>query len=190
MNSKKFKRGSLGLCLVVVGLMLSGCGNNPNAAVSTATALPAMVAAVPTAAPTSTLAPVVMATAVAPTIIAVSTNAAPVATNASDPANVATADTSKVPVEVKDAYQAALTDLTKRTNLAATNVQLTRHTVQEFSDSGLGCSEAGSMYMQVITPGYVMTLEASGKTYEYHTDMTGRRVVLCGADGQPVKKLP
>ena len=32
--------------------------------------------------------------------------------------------------------------------------------------------------LQVITPGYKITLEAQGKRYEYHSD-TNRRVVRC-----------
>jgi hypothetical protein len=35
------------------------------------------------------------------------------------------------------------------------------------------------MYLQVITPGYRVILEAQGKQYTYHTD-TRRQVVPCG----------
>ena len=34
------------------------------------------------------------------------------------------------------------------------------------------------MYAQVITPGYLITLEANGQQYEYHTNETNV-VVLC-----------
>jgi hypothetical protein len=33
-------------------------------------------------------------------------------------------------------------------------------------------------YAQVITPGYLIVLQAAGRTLEYHTD-SGRRVELC-----------
>jgi hypothetical protein len=47
-----------------------------------------------------------------------------------------------------------------------------------WSDSSLGCPKPGQNYLQVITPGYKITLEAQGKRYEYHSD-TNRRVVRC-----------
>jgi hypothetical protein len=48
----------------------------------------------------------------------------------------------------------------------------------EWSDSSLGCPKPGENYLQVITPGYRVTLEAQGQSYEYHTDRT-TRVVRC-----------
>jgi hypothetical protein len=53
----------------------------------------------------------------------------------------------------------------------------------EWSDSSLGCAQPGMMYMQVITPGYRIVLEQSGRRYTYHTDR-GRRAVRCD-HGQP-----
>jgi hypothetical protein len=46
----------------------------------------------------------------------------------------------------------------------------------EWSDSSLGCPKPGETYLQVITPGYRVTLEAQGQRYEYHTDRTTRAV--------------
>jgi hypothetical protein len=48
----------------------------------------------------------------------------------------------------------------------------------EWNDSSLGCPKAGFNYLQVITPGYRITLEAQGTRYEYHTDQRGS-VVRC-----------
>ena len=48
----------------------------------------------------------------------------------------------------------------------------------EWSDASLGCPQEGFMYAQVITPGYLIILEAQGEQYEYHTDQT-TNVVLC-----------
>ncbi len=48
----------------------------------------------------------------------------------------------------------------------------------EWSDSSLGCPQPGMMYMQVITPGYRVTLEHNGQRYTFHTDR-GRRAVHC-----------
>jgi hypothetical protein len=47
---------------------------------------------------------------------------------------------------------------------------------KDFPDASLGVPEPGMTYAQVITPGYVILLNAEGETYEYHA--AGERVVL------------
>jgi len=49
----------------------------------------------------------------------------------------------------------------------------------EWSDAGLGCPGTGTVYAQVITPGYRILVEAGGIKYEVHTDEMGESVVLC-----------
>ncbi len=44
-----------------------------------------------------------------------------------------------------------------------------------FADASLGVPEPGVEYIQVITPGYIIILNAEGETYEYHA--SGERVV-------------
>jgi len=41
----------------------------------------------------------------------------------------------------------------------------------DWSDSSLGCPQAGMMYAQVITPGYKIVLETGGRTYEFHATL-------------------
>jgi hypothetical protein len=53
----------------------------------------------------------------------------------------------------------------------------------EWSDSSLGCPQPGMMYLQVITPGYRVTLEHNGRRYTFHTDRT-RRAVRCDSPSQ------
>ncbi len=48
----------------------------------------------------------------------------------------------------------------------------------EWSDSSLGCPQPGMMYMQVITPGYRITLEHAGQRYIMHTNR-GSHAVHC-----------
>lgn len=48
----------------------------------------------------------------------------------------------------------------------------------DWNDSSLGCPKEGQAYLQVITPGYRIVLEAKGNRYEYHSD-NGSRVVRC-----------
>jgi hypothetical protein len=40
----------------------------------------------------------------------------------------------------------------------------------EWPNSGLGCPQSGQLYLQVITPGWVIEVRADGRTLEYHTD--------------------
>jgi len=50
-------------------------------------------------------------------------------------------------------------------------------TAEEWSDACLGVQTPGIMCAQVITPGYLVELEANGAQYTYHTDQTGGIVV-------------
>jgi hypothetical protein len=50
----------------------------------------------------------------------------------------------------------------------------------EFSDASLGVPEAGKMYAQVVTPGYVIRLSLDGETHTYHA--TGDRVVVASPE--------
>ena len=45
-------------------------------------------------------------------------------------------------------------------------------------DASLGCPQAGTIYAQVITPGFQILFEAIGQSYSYHTDNIDR-VILC-----------
>ncbi len=53
----------------------------------------------------------------------------------------------------------------------------------EWRDTSLGCPQEGMAYAQVITPGYMIVLEAGGQTYEFHTNTTDQ-VVPCFEEGQ------
>jgi hypothetical protein len=56
-----------------------------------------------------------------------------------------------------------------------------------WNDSSLGCSKKGQSYLQVLTPGYRVTLESDGVVRTYHTDLAsgGRppQVVYCAGPG-------
>ncbi len=69
-------------------------------------------------------------------------------------------------------------ELAKRTGVDVSAITVTSVAPVEWNDSSLGCPDPATSYMQVITPGYQIALEADGKTYDYHTD-TKDRVVLC-----------
>jgi hypothetical protein len=73
--------------------------------------------------------------------------------------------------------QQAIADAAQRLGVAPASVTLVSVQPRDWSDSSLGCPRPGMMYAQVITPGYLITLEAAGKRLEYHTDQ--RKAELC-----------
>jgi hypothetical protein len=52
-------------------------------------------------------------------------------------------------------------------------------------DAGLGCPKAGVAYIQVLTPGFLVLLEADGQRYLYHTD-ENEIVILCKESDLPM----
>ena len=102
------------------------------------------------------------------------------------PKSVAPMPEVEVPPEAEQAVKLAQQDLVSTQGLAPGAVRVVVVEPVDWSDSSLGCPQPGMMYAQVITPGFLVVLEADGQTYTYHTD-TGRFVVLCeqesGASG-------
>lgn len=85
----------------------------------------------------------------------------------------------EVPAEADRAVMAAKQDLASRVGVDVEDVQIAEIEAVEWPDSSLGCPEPGKMYLQVITSGYRVVLQAQGQTFEYHTDR-GDRAVFCG----------
>ena len=75
-------------------------------------------------------------------------------------------------------------DLANRLEIAMDEIVTVSIELVEWSDGSLGCAERGMMYIQVLTPGYLILLESDGEQFEYHTD-TNINVILC-EDGRPV----
>jgi predicted small lipoprotein YifL len=84
----------------------------------------------------------------------------------------------KPPPEAEEAVRLAREDLAERLSLVSEEIRLVSVKAMEWSDASLGCPQPGMMYAQVITPGFLVVLEAGGQQYEYHTD-EGRFAVLC-----------
>ena len=68
-------------------------------------------------------------------------------------------------------------DLTQRANVPDSAITVKSAEPVEWPDTSLGCPIEGMMYAQVITPGYLIVLEANGQAYEYHASRTN--VVYC-----------
>jgi hypothetical protein len=68
-------------------------------------------------------------------------------------------------------------DLAGRVSAASGEITVKQAEATEWSDASLGCPMPGVMYAQVITPGYLIVLEANGQEWEYHASTT--MVRLC-----------
>lgn len=93
------------------------------------------------------------------------------------PALTSAGDAAKLPDASEVALEAALEDLAARLRLDRDAIQVLSVEKRMWNDASLGCPEPGKMYAQVITPGFLVRLEAEGATYEYHTSLT--HAVLC-----------
>lgn len=82
------------------------------------------------------------------------------------------------PVGSAAAVLAAKEALSQVTGTALDDITLLAVEDVEWPDGCLGIYQPGQMCTQAIVPGYRVTLEADGQRYEFHTDRTGRRVIL------------
>lgn len=106
--------------------------------------------------------------------------AAPAAGSATAPAPAAQVirDAAALDPAGKRALAAAQAALAGELGVAGGAVSFVQAEPVEWNDSSLGCPKPDQVYLQVITPGYKITLQAQGKSYEYHTD-SGKRAVRC-----------
>ncbi len=74
-------------------------------------------------------------------------------------------------------YELARQDLAARLSVDVEEIKGNFIKPTTWPDTSLGCPQAGEVYAQVLTEGFLIELECEGQTYEYHTDM--ERVLLC-----------
>jgi hypothetical protein len=84
--------------------------------------------------------------------------------------------------------QLAREDLARRLGLPPESIRLVSIHAVQWPDASLGCPRPNVKYVQVITPGFKVVLEAEGRTYEYHTG--GGRRVSCDQEGHLTSALP
>lgn len=75
------------------------------------------------------------------------------------------------------AVEAAVTDLAARLGADPRDIAFERAELVEWPDGCLGIEAPDTACIEVITPGFRVTLSAFGEAYEYHTDATGRAVL-------------
>ncbi|MEP0804801.1 MAG: hypothetical protein HRF47_04895 [Chloroflexota bacterium] len=84
----------------------------------------------------------------------------------------------------------AAADLTQRFSIPAEQVQFKEAAAVTWPDSSLGCPNPSSMYLQVLTPGYLIRLQAAERTFEYHTDLKETVIYCENPSALPLDALP
>lgn len=71
------------------------------------------------------------------------------------------------------AMEAALNHLADTLDIDASEISISDSNYTEWSNACLGAAGPNEACAEVITPGFVIILEAGGDQYEYHTDTNG-----------------
>ncbi len=75
------------------------------------------------------------------------------------------------------AQQAAVKQLATNLGISESEVKVVSVAVVEWPDGCLGVALQGVMCPQIVTPGYLFTLGASGRQYEYHTNQDASMIM-------------
>jgi hypothetical protein len=78
----------------------------------------------------------------------------------------------------KDLLNAILSDAASVASVDASQVSLISAKEEVFSDGSLGCPQKGQSYIQVLTPGWIVMVDAGGTVLEYHASTAGA-YILC-----------
>ncbi|MCC7023193.1 MAG: ferritin-like domain-containing protein [Thermomicrobiales bacterium] len=68
--------------------------------------------------------------------------------------------------------------IARKLGVSPSDVRVLRLEQRDWPDTSLGCPQPDTMYAQVITPGYLVEVEAGGRKFEFHTDEQGN-IVRC-----------
>ena len=74
----------------------------------------------------------------------------------------------ELPEDAESLVTLAKFDLTLKTGVNMDNIQTESVEETLFDDSSLGVPQPGAQYDAVVTPGYIIMLNANGEIYEYH----------------------
>lgn len=90
--------------------------------------------------------------------------------------------------ELAALVEQAMQDLSSRLDVKEEDIVLQSAEAVQWRDSSLGCPKPGMNYLMVITPGYLIKLEANAMTYEYHADKD--RASYCAEPQPPLEVQP
>ncbi len=84
--------------------------------------------------------------------------------------------------EPRDAITVAVETLARELSCTPAELSVTDVRPITWPDSSLGCPRPGTMYMQMLTPGYQIRFARAGQQYIVHTDR-GHHAVYCPGGG-------
>lgn len=146
-----FRSPILVVIFTILPLILAGCGSLP--------------VATPTPIPTATPSPT-------PTALPVITP---------QPTETPTMPSTPFPANLQPYAEAATKIAAEALGVSSAEVTVVAIESHTWRNSSLGCPKPGFMYLQVITPGYLVKVVVDGTQYEVHLDERGRGV-FCPAD--------
>ena len=85
-----------------------------------------------------------------------------------DTPNMAPIPSTPVAPGLQSLIEKAKEDLAHRLSIPTTQINVLDTRDVTWSNSSLGCPQPGMVYADVITPGYLLLLNANGQDYEYH----------------------
>lgn len=91
------------------------------------------------------------------------------------------------------AVDASLASLSELLHINASQIKISAVEPVEWPNACLGNQKADEMCADVIMPGYRITLEAGGESYEFHTNLDGSQIRMVEAalpDGMSATSLP
>ena len=86
---------------------------------------------------------------------------------------------------LKPLVDRARLDLAARLGIDGGRISVSSAKSVTWPDSSLGCPQPGMAYLQILSPGYLVVLEAAEKRYEYHAGRDGK-VFYCEGPVPPV----
>lgn len=81
-----------------------------------------------------------------------------------------------------DPIEQAVLTLSDTLGVAAEGISLVEAVPVQWNNSSLGCPEPDGSYLDVVTPGYLVTLAVGEESYSVHTDLGATAVVCLGED--------
>ena len=83
----------------------------------------------------------------------------------------------------------AKADLAQKLTISVAEINIMEATAVTWPDSSLGCPQEGMAYAEVLTPGYLILLEYSGNTFEYHASSRDT-IITCENPSPPIPGDP
>ncbi len=74
-------------------------------------------------------------------------------------------------MDVDEHVNSARADLAKRLDIPEDGVQVESARQVQWRSGAMGCPKKGMQYTQVVTPGFLIILEAGGDSFRYHAGM-------------------